>query len=31
MNGEFCIWNTVFHLGNVIEKDIVSKYGAVFG
>ena len=24
-NGKFCIWQAVFHLGKVVEKNIVSK------
>ena len=24
-NGQFCIWQAVFHLGKIIEKNIVSK------
>lgn len=25
VNGEYCFWNAVLHLGNIIEKNIVSK------
>lgn len=28
-NGEFTLWNIVFHLGKVVEKDLMKDRGVV--